>query len=545
MGLFDEILRVRGILPEQKPDFLSPRYDYTSYDPFLLNDMEKAVARIKAALGNQEKVIIYGDYDIDGLSATALLLDALKSFGFTDAVSFIPSRFVDGYGLSVGAVEAIAKDGASLIITVDTGSLNHKEIARAGELGVDVIVTDHHNLTETLPPAVAVINPKRVSDYPFKDLSAVGVTFKLVQALQSRIDGLPKGQEKWLLDLVALGTICDIVSLTDENRMMAHFGLKVIQKTRRPGLKALMAVAGITSESLDARAVGFGIGPRLNAAGRLETAKHALDVLLSGSPIEALEKANLLNDFNQARRLEQAEILKSAREEAAKYATDSVLVLSHPEWNHGIIGIVATKLLEEYKKPVFILQKLGDESKGSARSYGDFSAAEAIKYANKVITKGGGHKLAAGVTLPTKNIPEFRKLVNEYYKSLALSSQSSLLLPIADVVIDDFSELTEDLWNSLRLLEPFGQGNPEPILQINDALVVNRKILGKNRNHVKLELKDKQSRALQFLAFNAPESYFIDSGERATVWFTLTLNDWNGYRSIEGRILHIENNPEV
>ncbi|HEY5695702.1 MAG TPA: DHH family phosphoesterase [Candidatus Saccharimonadales bacterium] len=560
MSLFEDILEARGISGEVRQRFLSPTYeDY--HDPFLLPDMRAAVDRLVAAKRLGEKIVIYGDYDIDGLTATTVLLDAFESFGFVAVEAFIPNRFVEGYGLTIGAVEQIAALGAKLIVTVDCGSLSEKEIIRAGELGMEVIVTDHHNVAPVQPPAAAVINPKRLlmeypdeyehyilkagsnkqgKIYPFLDLPGVGVAFKLVQALQTELDGLPKGQEKWLLDLVALGTVCDVVTLVDENRTHVFWGLKVLAKTRRQGLRALMAVAAVEPEKVNARHLGFGLGPRMNAAGRLETAQHALDMLRAGDAEIAFQKAQQLDTLNTARRSDQDKIYKSALLQAERYANDPVLVVSHPDWNHGIIGIVAAKLLEKFKKPTYVLQEMGEESKGSARSFGDFSAADAIRAADDIITKGGGHKLAAGVTLPTQNIPLFRQRVNEFYRSQNLFNQELLLLPHEDSTLADFSGLHEELLTQLSLLEPFGNGNPEPVLKLAKALVMNQRRMGTDAQHVKLELCDINNKTMQFLAFNAPEHFFVEPGEYVNVWFQPLLNEWQGRRSVEGRILHME-----
>jgi single-stranded-DNA-specific exonuclease len=425
MSLFEQILAARGFSEESRELFLSPSYE-SKHDPFLLPDMQAAVDRLVLARKRQERVTIYGDYDIDGLTATTVLIEALEAFGFKYVDAFIPNRFVEGYGLTVDAVEKIIENGAQLIVTVDCGSLSEKEIVRANELNVDVIVTDHHNVAPVQPPAVAVINPKRPDhEYPFIDLAGVGVAFKLVQALQTRLDGLPIGQEKWLLDLVALGTVCDVVTLVDENRANVYWGLKVLAITRRPGLKALMAVSSVEPDKLNARSLGFGLGPRMNAAGRLETATHALEMLRANDPEIALEKAQQLDALNVARRADQDKIFKAALIQAELYKDDPVLVVSHADWNHGIIGIVAAKLLEKYKKPTYVLQEMGSESKGSARSYGDFSAADAIRAADDIITKGGGHKLAAGVTMPTENISAFRQRVNEFYRTQKLFNQAN------------------------------------------------------------------------------------------------------------------------
>lgn len=559
MDLFNRILKVRGIAPDKKAVFLSPNYD-ARHDPFLLPDMRQAVDRLAVAHAKQQRITIYGDYDIDGLTATTVLIDALASFGFQQVKAFIPNRFTEGYGLTVDAIERIAKDGADLIITVDCGSLSHKEIERAAELNIDVIVTDHHNVASQQPPAIAVINPKRLLQdypeeyenylikptsayskkiYPFLDLPGVGVAFKLVQALQTQLAGLDKGQEKWLLDLVALGTVCDVVTLVDENRMHVFWGLKVLAQTRRPGLKALMAVAAVRPEAVNARSLGFGLGPRMNAAGRLETAQYALDMLTATDPMEALRLARQLDDMNQARRRDQDAILKEALLQAENLEKDPVLVVAAEGWNHGIVGIVAAKLLEKYQKPSYVLAIEGEVAKGSARSYGDFSAADAIRSADDIIIKGGGHKLAAGVTLPAANVDAFRKRVNNFYKELKLQNQASLLLPTADVDAV-FEEVTEELVAVLSQLEPFGSGNPQPVLRTTKATAQAIRRMGDAGQHVKITFKSETGKDMNMLAFNAPDHFFIEIGQVAHIWYRVDINEWNGRRTVEGQLLHLE-----
>ncbi|MEO5949254.1 MAG: DHHA1 domain-containing protein [Candidatus Saccharimonas sp.] len=559
MTLFDQILRARGLAGSAKKAFLRPDYD-AGYDPFLLPDMELAAARLVNAQIAQEHITVYGDYDIDGLTATAVLREAFDAFGFDHVETFIPNRFVEGYGMTLDAVERIAATGTTLIVTVDCGSLSEAPIIRAKELGVDVIVTDHHNVALIQPPAIAVINPKRLLQdypklyadyklknptehptlYPFLDLPGVGVAFKLVQALQTKLEGLPIGQEKWLLDFVALGTVCDVVTLVDENRMHVYWGLKVLAQTRRPGLKALMAVAGVEQATVNSRSLGFMLGPRMNAAGRLETAQYAHDLLLTKHAETALARAQLLDEMNAQRRLEQDQIHKMAIEQAEQYRDQPVLVVSHPDWNHGIVGIVAAKLLERYKKPAFVLQELGDETKGSARSYGDFSAADAILASRDIITKGGGHKLAAGVTLPTKNIEVFRTRVNEYFRSLSLREQPSLLLPHEEVSLKTLDEVDEMLITKISQLEPFGHGNPEPILKFESLVVVGVRRMGSDAQHLKLEVRDEKRKSIELLAFNAPTEWSVEPGEQVSVWFVPNLNEWRGRRTVEGRLVRLE-----
>ena len=542
MTLFEQILTARGLTTRAAREaFLQPDYTAVKHNPFLLPDMKKAVARLKQARQHGEKIVIYGDYDIDGLSATALLLDAFGKFGFEDVDAFIPNRFVEGYGMTMGAVDKVRDMGADLIVTVDTGSLCHAEIAYAASLGIDTVVTDHHNVAETPPPSVAAVNPKFPGHtYPFRDLCGAGVAFKLVQALQTELDGLPNGYEKWLLDLVALGTVCDIVTLADENRANVYWGLEVLKKQQRPGLKALMAVAGIEPEQVNARHLGFGLGPRMNAAGRLETAQHALDMLVARDGLAALEASEKLEELNVKRRIIQDAIFEEACQQAEKLADDRVLVVSSSGWNHGVIGIVASKLVEKYKKPVFIIGERGEEATGSARSFGDFSAADAVRAADDIIIKGGGHGAAAGVTLETEKISDFRRRVNEFYDSLQLTNQERYLLPRADVEIDDFSEIDEELVENLAKMEPFGNGNPEPVVKITTASVLSARRMGADGQHVKLALRDKNGKVLQMLAFNAPEEFFREPGDEVVTWFQPTINEWQGARTVEGRLLHIE-----
>ena len=542
MTLFERILTARGLTTRvAREAFLQPDYTAVKHDPFLLPDMKKAVARLKQARQHGEKIVIYGDYDIDGLSATALLLDAFGKFGFEDVDAFIPNRFVEGYGMTMGAVDKVRDMGADLIVTVDTGSLCHAEIAYATSLGIDTVVTDHHNVAETPPPSVAAVNPKFSGHtYPFRDLCGAGVAFKLVQALQTELDGLPDGYEKWLLDLVALGTVCDIVTLADENRANVYWGLEVLKKQQRPGLKALMAVAGIEPGQVNARHLGFGLGPRMNAAGRLETAQHALDMLVARDGLVALEASEKLEELNVKRRIIQDAIFEEACVQAEQLADDRVLVVSSDGWNHGVIGIVASKLVEKYKKPVFIIGERGEEATGSARSFGDFSAADAVRAADDIIIKGGGHGAAAGVTLATEKIGDFRRRVNEFYDSLQLANQERYLLPRADVEIDDFSEINEELVENLAKMEPFGNGNPEPVVKITTASVLSARRMGADGQHVKLALRDKNGKVLQVLAFNAPEEFFREPGDEVAAWFQPIINEWQGMRTVEGRLLHVQ-----
>ena len=536
--IFEQILKNRGISKENREAFLSPNYN-NQHDPFLLPDMKKAVERLLIAHKKQEKITVYGDYDVDGVSASTVILTAFEKFGFKNVDYFLPDRFKDGYGMNERGVRVLADRGTNLILTVDCGSLNHAEIDFAKGFGIDTIVTDHHNIAEVQPNAVAVVNPRRKENkYPqAENFAGVGVAFKLIQALQTKLEGFPAGQEKWLLDMVALGTVCDIMKQTVENRQNTFWGLKVLSKTRRAGLKSMLALAGV--KDLTSSTLGFIIGPRINSAGRLETAEKALDLMLEKDSFVAFEKAKNLDDLNKKRRKIQHEALEIAIQKAEDFKNDKVLVVADESFNDGIIGIVASGLLERFKKPVFVISIEGDVAKGSARSFGDFSASRAVQNASEIIIKGGGHDAAAGVTLLTLKIDDFRKSVNDFYDSLKLKNQLEKLLPKVDIQLEDFSPISLELFEKISLLEPFGNGNEEPTFEIKNAYVVARQEMGDKNQHLKLTLTDGKNE-IKMLKFNAPKEFFAEIGEEVDVIFSLGLNEWQGQKNVEGQILHLE-----
>lgn len=533
--IFDQLLKSRKI--NDRDSFLHPKYQSFG-DVFLLPDMEKAVKRIKEASLKKQKIVIYGDYDIDGLSASCVLYNAFEAFGFKDVEVYIPNRFIEGYGLTIGSVDRIKEMRADLIVTVDTGSLSHKEVDHANSLGIDVIITDHHNVADQHPKAIAVINPKRKNhSYPYRDFAGVGVAFKLVQALMTELKGLDNGQEKWLLDFVALGTVCDIVPLSGENRMLVSYGLKVLKVSKREGIKALIASSGIDLPNINTFDIGFKIGPRLNATGRLKTARLALDILLTKDLRSALDMAEELNNLNNERKLIQEKILRQAEIEAEKQSDLKVLVVSQTGWNHGVIGIVASKLVEEFKKPTYILEEMaGGLSKGSARSYGDFSVGEGIKYASPVIEKGGGHKLAAGVTLKTDNISNFRNLVNEYYETLKLKDQEKYLVKQADLVLESLEGIDLELLNLISDLEPFGNENSEPVFEIRSLRILKKYLMGKDKNHVRYLLQDKKGNRISAVKFNFDETFIFDEQDTVDIRISLLKNEWKDKILVNGML---------
>lgn len=562
MNIVDDILKARGYTSRlEREVFLSPDYDRDSHDPFLLPDMARAVKRLVSAQKNHEKVVIYGDYDIDGLTASTILFDSFKKFGISAEV-FIPNRFIEGYGLAASAIRTLSKTGATVLVTVDCGSLSHTEVQLAEELGMDVIVTDHHAVGKTKSSKTAMINPKWLLEkhpdkyddmlrlkkeytgkklYPFLDLAGCGVAFKLVQALQTKLEGLPKGQEKWLLDLVAFGTVCDVVRLVDENRLFAYWGLAVMKKTQRMGLKMLMAVARITPDVLDARALGFGLGPRVNASGRLDVATHALDLLTTDDRSAAYDLAERLDTMNTMRRAEQDKIYTAAVQQAEQFEKDNVLVVSDPAWNHGIVGIVAAKLLEKYHKPTFVLQELADgTAKGSARSFGDFSAVNAIRATEPLIIKGGGHTLAAGVTLQTEHIGAWRQAVNTYYKTLNLNNQTQYLRVKDDVTLETVESISPELMDQLRRLEPYGNGNPTPVFKLNNFIVQSLRNIGSEQQHRAYVFSDSGGGVVKVNDWQSRCGNSATVGDVVDAWVELVVNNWQGRRSIEGRLLQLE-----
>lgn len=536
--IIEILLKNRQVV--DRDDFLSPNYERVmmSHDPFELIDMDKAVERLVLAHQQQQKIVIFGDYDADGVTATALLLDALACFGFERVDYFLPNRFTNGYGMTVKAVEQIvAEKQPDLIITVDCGSLNQVEIERANQLGVDVIVTDHHNVAEVQPPAVAVVNPKRTENtYPNRSLSGVGTAFTLVRALQTRLEGLAPGQEKWLLDLVAIGTIADLMELQGENRALVKFGLMVLTKTRRPGLKHLLDQNKL--EQLTAETVGFVVGPRINASGRLEAADFALEVLTAQTLAEAHERVEKLNYLNTKRRALQDKVYGEAFEQATE-SNDPVLVLAGDGWHEGVVGIVASRIQEEFQKPVFILGRRPEQIKGSARSFGQFSVFETIEACRDLLLTGGGHDAAGGLSFKPEHLEAVRTRINNFYRSLNLKNQQQFLEPKPEIKLDSFAVLNKDFYHQMRQLEPFGAGNPEPIFEVVNLTTVQVLFLGSDNQHLKIRLRDSDGRELEMICFNYNKEWKIRLEDRVKVIFTLSMNYWNGRETLQGRLLRI------
>lgn len=534
--IFAQLLEKRHLDSE----FLHPDYKNLT-DPYELPDCKKAITRIKKALKNHENVLIYGDYDVDGITASTVMEQALILAGAKpeNLHIMLPDRFADGYGMSPKLIEVAKKYQITLVITVDCGSSNHEIIAELNHLGIDTIVTDHHETKDTLPEAIAIVNPKRrdfKDQHGLRDLAGVGVAFKIAEALK-KAGLIENEQEKWLLDLVLLGTICDNMLLTHENRILSYFGLKVLTKTRRPGLKSLMQKAGV--KNLNADAIGFQIGPRLNAAGRLDTADLSLNLLRAKDAITAAPLVEKLETLNQKRKTEQLFATKEIKKRGVK---DDPVIIETGHWHEGILGIVAGHLVEDYHKPAFVLTELDNNIfKGSGRSFGDFNLAKALDYAKDSIINGGGHAGAAGVKVDGKNLYQFREKINHYYTSLHLKDQTSYFGSHADLDLEDFSDLDLDLLEQLKLLEPFGPGNEEPIFRLRNVTIKNLVRMGAERNHLRLDLEDRNGKFLKLVAFYAPEKWFTLDPEldRIEPLIKLTENEFSGVKSLEARIIDI------
>lgn len=544
--LFEELVKSRGV----SRDFLCPRYEKLA-DPFLLPDMEKAVERILTAWRDKEKIIIYGDYDADGVTASTVMNEILRLIGVEEEriVTMLPDRFRDGYGMSKKVVQQAKELEAKLVITVDCGSANKEIIQELLNIGVDTIVTDHHEVPVELPKALAIVNPKRrdpgfLAQVDFemnidklmklRDLAGVGVAFMVAKALEIK-GAIPKGQEKWLLDLVLIGTICDSMKMSEENRILCYFGAKVLAKTRRLGLKELMRISGVSQ--ITSETVGFQLGPRINAAGRMASAEVAFKLMMAKSRMEAASLAQELEKFNKARRDEQGAAMKEFQERGIP--KEPVLVVDG-SWHEGVLGIIAGRLVEEYRRPAFVLAEKDGVYKGSGRSFGEFNLAEALKVCSGEIIGGGGHAGAAGVKIGKEKLKEFREKINDYYISLGLEDQDRFFEKQADIETGKLGGFTLDFLSELKELEPFGVGNEIPVFGLKNVFVLDKRLMGAEKKHLGLLIRGEDERTMKLVAFNAPEKWRkIKSGEREDLLVSVEENEWNGLRNVEGRILGI------
>jgi single-stranded-DNA-specific exonuclease len=480
------VLRNRGLASgEAMQAFLAPPLGGV-HDPFALPDMECAVARLNRALETHEQVLVHGDYDADGVTATALLVRALSKLG-ADVRYFVPHRFHDHYGLSERAVRMAGRKGVGLVLAVDCGVSDHEAVAAARETGADVIVVDHHQPGPSLPEGALVINPKRAdAAYPFDGLAAVGLAYKLATALCRSRNVSESSLARAFLDLVAIGTIADVAPLVDENRALCAAGLQLLPRTRKAGLRALLSNCQINGRATAAD-VAFRVAPRLNAVGRMGDAHQALELLLTDDEDEALRLTLILDSLNRQRQREQERIYSQARrlaEELLEDADHAVLVLSAPDWHLGVIGIVASKVVEEFGRPAVVIAEEDGLCRGSGRSLEGFDLAEAFAACGELLVRSGGHALAGGLTIERGRIPELRERLCELGSSRLASEGLQSRLQLDCEVRPE--EITPGLAEALARMEPCGQGNPSPLLLTRNLEVVAVRQVGREGSHLKL-----------------------------------------------------------
>lgn len=520
--------------PAAAQAFLDADYQRSLNDPLLLKGMSEAAPRLAHAVREREPIAIYGDFDTDGVTAVTLLTQALGAMG-ADVRPYVPHRTREGYGLNNLAVEHLAADGVRLLVTVDCGVSNIAEVAAAQARGVDVIVTDHHTPPAELPPALALVNPKQPGClYPDKQLVGVGIAFKLIQALARY--GLRPGNLRGrdLLDVVALGTVADMGLLIGENRALVKAGLQAINTTTRPGLQALITVAGLVPGKIDSTAIGYMLGPRLNAAGRLDDARRAYQLLLAADAQEARTIAQELHETNRARQeltrltQEKARVLAAA----ADLQDDPILILADEAFPAGVIGLVASRLVDELGRPVVIIERGPEHSRGSARSIPGFNMVEALNACGELFVRHGGHAAAAGFTITSPRIPELHIALNRIAAARMQGVSLEPLLPIDATV--PLTDVCWELLNEINRLEPFGNGNPQPVLMSAGVRVLDARTRGAENQHLKLLLQQGAGPPHEAIAFRmghlAPA---LRRHPHIDLAYVLEANEWNGERRLQ------------
>ncbi len=561
--LLDTLISNRGVDESVREKFLSPDFDGGIYDAFLLQDMDIAVERILRAIDSGERIVIYGDYDCDGIPGSVVLHDFFKEIGYKNFSNYIPHRHKEGYGLNTGALDGFAAEGVTLLITVDLGITNVKEVEYANTLGIECIITDHHlpheeivedESRQILPPALAVINAKRTGNvYPDNMLCGAATAWKLVCALVERgkqnkiecIEKLPTGFTKWLLDMVGISTIADMVPLQNENRVLAYYGLIVLRKSRRRGLQTLLLKAGIKAADLTEEDIGFGIAPRINAASRMDTPMDAFVLLSTADEKVAVEKANYLESLNTGRKENVAVYMKKAHALAESRLDKPVLVLGDTQWEPGVLGLIAGKLADTYGKTVFVWGR-GEESetiKGSCRSDGLTHLVDLMSATEQgTFTAMGGHELAGGFAVEFDRIFDLEERLCVAYdatKHLQIEKKDELRVDAAL----SLSDVNTSTHNTLSCLAPFGVGNQRPLFEFVQVSVVSARAFGKTKNHLELVLGDesKQVKAIQFFAgtkivSQSGEEIELVAGMNITLQAYIEKNTFAGAREIRLRI---------
>ena len=525
--LLSAIIINRKIDEEKIEEFLEPKRQ-NFHDPFLMPDMEIAVNRIIKGIENKEKIIIYGDYDVDGITSITVLKSFLEDRGI-QVGQYIPNRLDEGYGLNKVAIEKIVNEKYDLMITVDCGISGIEEIKYANSLGLEVIVTDHHEVGENLPEAIAVVDAKRKDNqYPCRDLAGVGVAFKLIQAIGMKL-GLEEKEYLKYLDIVCIGTISDIVPLVGENRVITKLGLRLVEQTKNMGLKSLLMSSGY--KNIDSTCISFGIAPRINACGRMGHADEALKLFLSNDIYEVNELTKKLNEYNTIRQQKEKAIYEDAvrQIEENKLYENSSIIVSGENWHHGVIGIVSSKITDLYFKPSILLCNEGELSKGSGRSIPGFDLHEALMKCQDEIERFGGHAMAIGITIKKDNFHEFSK----EFEKITREAKIDEIVPIINIDAKiNLSDINKEIVESLKLLEPFGEGNKTPIFAFKNLKIDSIRALSEGK-HIKMTLKDENTiiNAIGFNLGHLTDEFKI--GDKIDVVGTLEINSFNGVDSLQ------------
>lgn len=551
------LLYQRGLQTQEQIDqFLEPDYSTHIYDPYLFNNMEQAVTRIFSAIQNQEKIVVHGDYDADGVCAATILVSTLKALGTQNVEVFLPHREIDGYGLNTNTVQLLTKEKTDLIITCDCGISNKVEVDLANQLGMEVIITDHHTVPAEMPKAIAIVHPLVPNEkYPDKGLAGGGVAFKLAQALLRKhretnttlINGdLHEGFEKWLLDLVAIATVGDMVPLLGESRTLTKYGLVVLNKTKRIGLQKLLLEARLIQESndkkpvLDSENIGFQIAPRINAAGRMDHANTAYELLMATEPEAAAELAFQLDQNNQDRQKLTENLVKQVVNDVEKNQMDNpVLFFLGKDWSTGVVGLVAGKIKDKYYKPTLIMAENSGEITGSGRSIAEFNLIGALQEMPGFFDRFGGHPMACGFTLANiDKLEKFKQALISKFKEKTAGLDIAPTLPI-DCEID-LDEVNWELYDLLNKFEPFGQGNPRPKYLAKNLIVNGVEPVGKNSNHLRLMVKSASGKIKKIMGWNlccadAETNWCktLQKGDKIDVVFEISVNEWNGNRELQ------------
>ncbi|MBI1908135.1 single-stranded-DNA-specific exonuclease RecJ [Candidatus Uhrbacteria bacterium] len=558
-----QLLANRGVRPDDGAAFLSPDWERGTHSPWLFTKMRHAVDRVFAALANGERIMIHGDYDADGVSGSALLYGALqdiakKMAGCGDPAYqqyiaglpagrlgvFLPDREKDGYGVAMHTVERLAAEGTKLLLTVDCGIANADQLDHAHELGVDVVICDHHQLGDRLPAHAIMLHPLAPGEeYPNKVLCGTGVAFKLASALfdeaRKRGAAFPVGYEKWMLDLVAVATVTDVMPLLGENRVLEHFGLTVLRKTKRPGLLAILASAGVDLDTIDTETIGFRIGPRLNAAGRLTSASHAFDALAADDMVAAQRAAATLETLNRERQGMFAKAYDEARAMVDAAEAAPVLVVWKDDWLPGIVGLIAGRLVGDYGVPAFAFARVGGQYVGSGRSVGGLHLVEAMNACGDMFVRKGGHPQACGLTIADESlVRDFQARIGEFARTFFGGPRPAQTLPI-DVELP-LEHATWELLGDVARCAPFGEGNRAPIFAACGVSVLAAETMGNRANHLRLSALDGAGQARKLVGFGFGEwAARLHMGDRVDVAYTLEVNIWNGRRELQLRIVDL------